>query len=142
MTRKTAFLRGGWFKLNNLGLTLEILHQCGKRVKTKSQKVLGANSYVCRSYRGKTGTEGVKKAREPSIFVSSNSCRSWASLIPFMHLVRAFNYSYVITRFSGLETCKRWLLRFPVNLVSITQNIHGSLGNKHIFFRIILLIIK
>ena len=24
-------------------------------VKTKSQKVLGANSYVCRSYRGKTG---------------------------------------------------------------------------------------
>ena len=29
---------------------LEILHQCGKRVKTKSQKVLGANSYVCRSY--------------------------------------------------------------------------------------------
>ena len=24
-------------------------------VKTKSQKVLGANSYLCRSYRGKTG---------------------------------------------------------------------------------------
>ena len=34
---------------------LEILHQCGKRFKTKSQKVLGANSYVCRIYRGKTG---------------------------------------------------------------------------------------
>ena len=27
----------------------------GKRIKTKSQKVLGANCYVCRSYRGKTG---------------------------------------------------------------------------------------
>ena len=28
---------------------------CGKRVITKSQKVLGANSYVCRGYRGKIG---------------------------------------------------------------------------------------
>ena len=34
---------------------LEILHQCGKRVKTKSQKVLEANSYICKSYRGKAG---------------------------------------------------------------------------------------
>ena len=33
---------------------VEILHQCGKKVKTKSQKVLGANSYVFRSYRGET----------------------------------------------------------------------------------------
>ena len=38
--------------------SLEILHQCGKRVNTKSQKVLGANSYICKSYRGKTGTRG------------------------------------------------------------------------------------
>ena len=34
---------------------LEILHQFNKRVKTKSQKVLGANSYVWRNCRGKTG---------------------------------------------------------------------------------------
>ena len=34
---------------------LEIFHQCDKRVKTKSQNVLGAKSNVCRSYRGKTG---------------------------------------------------------------------------------------
>ena len=34
---------------------LEIWNKCGKRVKNKSQKVLGPNSYVCRSYRGKTG---------------------------------------------------------------------------------------
>ena len=33
----------------------EILHQRGKRVITKSQKVLWANLYVCGSYRGKTG---------------------------------------------------------------------------------------
>ena len=32
---------------------LEILHQCGKRVKTKGQKVLGVNSIVCKSYKGK-----------------------------------------------------------------------------------------
>ena len=33
------------------------LHHCGKRVKSKSQNVLRANSYICRSYRGKTGRE-------------------------------------------------------------------------------------
>ena len=38
---------------------VKILHQCGKRVKTTSQKVLGANFYVCRSYRGKTGSAGL-----------------------------------------------------------------------------------
>ena len=38
-----------------LAIELEILHQCGKRVKTKSHKVLGAIFYVRRSYRGKTG---------------------------------------------------------------------------------------
>ena len=34
---------------------LEILRHCGKSVQTKSQKVSGANSYVPRSYSGKTG---------------------------------------------------------------------------------------
>ena len=34
---------------------LENLQQHGKRVKTKSQKVLRANSNVCGSCRGKTG---------------------------------------------------------------------------------------
>ena len=34
---------------------LEILHRFGKRIKTKSQKALEANSYVSRSCRGKTG---------------------------------------------------------------------------------------
>ena len=36
---------------------LELLHQCGKRVKTKSLKDLGANSHVCKTYRGKTDRE-------------------------------------------------------------------------------------
>ena len=34
---------------------LEILHQCGTRVKTKSHKDFEANSNVCGSYMGKTG---------------------------------------------------------------------------------------
>ena len=38
-----------------LAIELEILHQCGKGVKTKSHKVLGAIFYVRRSYREKTG---------------------------------------------------------------------------------------
>ena len=47
LTRKTTFLRGG------LGSTSIIWDW--KRVKSKSQNVLGANSCVCRSFRRKTG---------------------------------------------------------------------------------------
>ena len=35
---------------------LKFLHQCAKWAKTKSQKVFRANSYVCRGYKGKTGS--------------------------------------------------------------------------------------
>ena len=59
MTRKTAFYEGwSWFKFNNLGLALGTslkFYTSVARTKTKSQKVLGANSYACRRYRGKTG---------------------------------------------------------------------------------------
>ena len=63
LARKTNFFdRCPWFKFNNLGAGtsygLEILHQYDKRVRTKSQKVLRDNSHVCRSYRGKTRSEG------------------------------------------------------------------------------------
>ena len=50
-------------KFNNLGqalgtnLTIYTSHSKGL-IKTKSQKVLGPNSYICRSYRGKTGGGG------------------------------------------------------------------------------------
>ena len=37
---------------------LEILHQCGKRVKTKSHKDLEPNFNLCRSCRWKTGRTG------------------------------------------------------------------------------------
>ena len=46
---------------------LEILHQSVKRVKTKSEKVFGVNSYVCRSYRGKSGRGGLFDPPPPSI---------------------------------------------------------------------------
>ena len=45
-----------FLKLNKLRLILCMalkLHQCVKR--TKSQIILGANFYICRIYRGKTG---------------------------------------------------------------------------------------
>ena len=57
LTLKTIFFFEGrsCFKFNNLRLTsFVILHQRGKKVKTKSQKVLAANFYVCSSYRGIT----------------------------------------------------------------------------------------
>ena len=51
-----------WFGFNNLGLALgmvlEFYTRVAKRVKTKSQKNLVANSYVCRSYRKILGGGG------------------------------------------------------------------------------------
>ena len=58
MTRKTTDFEGwSWFKFNNFGRALLLwpwnLDQCGIRVEIKSQKVLEANSNVCRSYMEK-----------------------------------------------------------------------------------------
>ena len=56
---KPLFLGGGWswFKFNNLvlslGITLKFYTSVAKNLKLK---VLGTNFYVCRSYRGKTGS--------------------------------------------------------------------------------------
>ena len=53
------FEEWSWFKFDNLGLAqgtnFKFYTSMAKRVKSKSQKVLGANSYVCISYRRKTG---------------------------------------------------------------------------------------
>ena len=52
-------MRGGLGSSSIIGTgtryDLKCLHQYGKRVKTKSQRVLGANSYVCRNCWEKTG---------------------------------------------------------------------------------------
>ena len=56
LTRKATFFEAwSWFKSQfRIGTRygLKISHQCGKRVKTKSQKVLEVNSCVYRSCRG------------------------------------------------------------------------------------------
>ena len=57
LTRKTAFFEG-WSLVQvqscrtGTRCELEILHQRGRRIKTKSQKVYGTNSCVSKSYRG------------------------------------------------------------------------------------------
>ena len=52
-----------WFNFNNLGMAigivLRVYTSAPKVLKTKSQNILGANSYVYRSYRGKTGSESL-----------------------------------------------------------------------------------
>ena len=63
LTRKTAFFEGwSWFKFNNLrlvlGTNLKFYTSVAKGLKLKVRKVLGADFYVCRSYRGKTGRWG------------------------------------------------------------------------------------
>ena len=56
LARKTNIFEGcSWFKFNNIGQAQDTtLKFYTKIVKNKNQKVLGANSNVCRSYRGKT----------------------------------------------------------------------------------------
>ena len=49
LTRKPLFFTGA----TGTSYDLQILHQWGKYVKTKSQKVFGTSCHVCRSYRGK-----------------------------------------------------------------------------------------
>ena len=55
--QKNHFFWGVVLVCTNCGL--EICEKSGKRVITKKQKVLGFNSYVCRSYRGKTSRGGL-----------------------------------------------------------------------------------
>ena len=68
----------------------EILHQFGKRVKTKSQKFLGTNSYVCRSYRKKTGRGGdflappiLNRVKDHSFSMNAKFSKKLAFLTPW-----------------------------------------------------------
>ena len=61
MRKTTFFEKSSWFNVNYLGLALGIALKSYTNVAKdlkQSQKVLGANSYICRSYRGKTGKGG------------------------------------------------------------------------------------
>ena len=54
---------------------MEILHKFGKKVATKCQKVLGANSFACSSPRGKAGWGG-EGGGDGGVFLSP----SWIGL--------------------------------------------------------------
>ena len=58
----TIFEGWSWFKFHNLALALGIAFKFytsgAKKVETKSENVLKGNTYVCKSYRGKTGGKG------------------------------------------------------------------------------------
>ena len=90
LTRKPNFFEGySWFRFYNLGLALGIvlkyLQQCGKRVKTKLQKVFEASSYVCRNYRRKTG-------RGPFCTSPPSPILNRAKFIPKLSLIKKFIY--------------------------------------------------
>ena len=57
LTRKTISLRGviGLGSVLALGMALKFYTIVAKGLKLTVKKILGTNSYVCRSYRGKTG---------------------------------------------------------------------------------------
>ena len=59
LTRKAAFFEGcSWFKFKNsklaLGTNLKLYTTVEKELKLKVRKIWGANSYLNRSYKGKT----------------------------------------------------------------------------------------
>ena len=88
---------------------LEILRQCGKMVKTKSQKVLSPNSYVCRGWRGKSGR--------------GHFCPpSWIGLIWFF----TFNKMSLILTESSCQNNKLFFMNFFKNLIL------GELGYPYI----------
>ena len=63
ITRREVIINSSWPEktffweifLVQVQYGLQTLRHCSKKVKTKSQKVLETNSYVCRSYKGKIG---------------------------------------------------------------------------------------
>ena len=102
MTRKTNFFKGcSWF--NNLGptlgMTLKFYTSVGKWLKLKV-KILEANSFPCRNYRGKTDREGLFAPPPPLPPSPHPSSPSWIGLKSSLIKESAFtNY------FEGLVFC-------------------------------------
>ena len=103
-TRENNFLRSGLrLKLIIWACTrcaIEILHQCGKRVKTKSQSILGANSYVCRSYREKL-VVGVFFRPLPPPSVLSSFKSKFVSLYEIIKILDLDQKSFTMSTFWG-----------------------------------------
>ena len=70
-------------------------------VKTEKQKVLGANSYVCRSYWEKNAS---------GAFLHQPLCLKILKMIIFMNLMKKYIYIYIITmslRVNDEQLCKK-----------------------------------
>ena len=104
----------------------KLLHHCGKRVKTKSQKVFGANSYVCRSYRGKTG-RGMGSFCPPIPIL--NRVNTYSIIMP-----KHFLYLVYVRPCLDVDLFMTYLcdLFFFFTLIIINQII--SLKQTHFFF--------
>ena len=66
-------------------------------IKTKSQKVLGANSYVCRSYRGKTGRVILNRVNGKLHFLCSVDLESDSILGPRTFPTKIYEWSLIIS---------------------------------------------
>ena len=82
--QKLLFLRGGLGSSSIIWdshWTLD-LHQCDKKIKNKSHRVFGTNSYVCRSYRGKNGRGEGLFGPFPSILNRVNKTKVYYKQFP------------------------------------------------------------
>ena len=97
---------------------LEILHQSVRGIEAKSQKVLGANTYVCRSYRGKTGRVVFLASLPPilnrvNISIHSSSLNIFSS--SFSHLLQIIEKTNVFSNmYDILEILNFLYLPFSV----------------------------
>ena len=109
MIRKNSFFEEcSWFKFNNLGVAGGMVLKFTpvlKRVKTKSQKVLRANSYVCRSFRGKTGLFATHSDYSYTLKKSTSrqnfSCSYVYNKVVFMHCLQTLQcFFYVLNKWN------------------------------------------
>ena len=89
-----------WFRTGTR-YDFEILHQCVKRVETKSHKNLGGKSYVCRSYREKIYKErGLPPPLPPSWiglsihwYIAENFLTIFCMSVLFRHCSKSVMFS-------------------------------------------------
>ena len=115
LTRKTTFLRGDLASNSMFGTgtryKIEILHQCGKKVKTKSQKDFWAKSYICGSYRGKTSSGVFLPPLLPPHLKGYLRYKTITSQkVPSEAQVKDFSFHYVpFSRYSSV-----WIFNHPM----------------------------
>ena len=102
---------------------LKILQQCDKKIKTKSQKVLGPNSDLFRSYRGETVRGG--------IFAPP----SWIGLRPLYNYLTSFPQNIYIAPSFKLAKSKYRIAIRALKLLNIILNIEEKFIEKYASFK-------